>query len=96
MASKKIRVVIYCCGEGFSRIIEDWKYLPKINELYSIQIHNGFRWFCRTINYIGSSQRDNIETFFFESDSEGLFLSLIDYLSPDGDWVEVNDTIPVQ
>jgi len=94
--NKKIRVVIYCCGEGFSRIIENWKSLPEVNKLCSIRIHNGFRWVLRAINRVGPSQEDNIETFFFESDNNELFLALVDYLSPEGDWEEVRHTVPVQ
>jgi hypothetical protein len=93
---RKIRIVVTVCGEGFSKICEVSEFL-EIKIGYHTWVRLSLdceRWVvCR--NFIPGNSFDSIDTYFFESNDENIFLSLCNLLTPEGGWVEVKEVRPV-
>lgn len=83
-------VILDCCGQRFSKIVDFWTDTPVIGETMFLEIHPGCGWTVMVKNILPPEFDANpykLEVLFTTSDDESLFSCLCDCLGEKG-WFE--------
>jgi len=92
--TKMVRAVVYCCGIGFAKYIQDYGGFP-IGKTVPLQLFTGVTGNVEVSNRTSSNDHDQIETLFFESNNTVLFECLCSCLGPEKGWCELEKADPV-
>lgn len=91
MASREKRIIILdCCGERFSKIVDHWMDEPMVGEKLFLEIYAGLGWGVMVYEFLPKNTDVNnrsLDVVFVESDDENLFLCLCEAIGEEG-WFE--------
>ena len=89
--NKKRIVILDCCGERFSKIIDDWLEAPAVEEKTYLSLFPGQGWDVYVENILPSKSSGNpysLDVVFTVSGDEDLFDCLCECLGDEKGWFE--------
>jgi len=89
MEFKKRLVIIDCCGERFSKVINEWftGETFTIGDNLDICLYSGQSWYAILVNILPAQSGSNpyeLDVLFTKSEDENLFLCLCDCIDEKG------------